>query len=69
MSILLTLQQRFPDLPTRFKNALDRLAENHILDPYNLPFQQDLSQAANKSGITKEFGYSARLDNKHERAP
>ena len=49
MSILLTLQQRFPDFPTRFKNALDRLAENHILDPYNLPFQRASSQAANRS--------------------
>ena len=69
MSIFFTLQQCFPDLPTRFKNALDRLAENHILDPYNLPFQQASSQAANKLGVTTEFGYSARLHNKPEKTP
>ena len=26
MSIVLTLKQRFPDFPARFKNALDQLA-------------------------------------------
>lgn len=44
MSIIFTLKQRFDDLQTRFKNALDRLAENHNLDPYTLFFQQDPPQ-------------------------
>jgi hypothetical protein len=40
MSIVLTLKQRFDDFPTRFKHALDQLAQNPELDPYNLLFQQ-----------------------------
>jgi transposase len=39
MSILFTLKQRFRDFQTRFKNALDRLAENPNLDPYMLLFE------------------------------
>lgn len=53
MSIFFTLQQRFPDFPTRFKNALGPLAENHIFDPYNLPFQQAPSQAVINQGLQK----------------
>ena len=43
MSIVLTLKQRFDDFQARFKNALDRLAEDSTLHPYNLLFQQDPS--------------------------
>jgi transposase len=39
MSIVLTLKQRFEHFPTRFKNALDQLAQNPNLDPYHLLFQ------------------------------
>ena len=46
MSILLTLKQRFDDFQTRFKNALDHLAQNPNLDPYNLLFKQNSSQPA-----------------------
>lgn len=46
MSILFTLKQRFSDFQTRFKTALDRLAENPNLDPYHLLFHQDSSQPA-----------------------
>lgn len=43
MSIVLTLKQRFDDFQTRFKTALDHLAENPNLDPYHLLFQRDPS--------------------------
>lgn len=43
MSIVLTLKQRFHDFQSRFKTALDHLAQNPNLDPYNLLFQQDPS--------------------------
>lgn len=43
MSIVLTLKQRFPDFPARFKNALDQLAQNPDLDPYKLLFKQEPS--------------------------
>jgi len=46
MSIVLTLKQRFDDFQTRFKNALDQLAEDPTLDPYNILFQQNSSQYA-----------------------
>ena len=46
MSIVLTLKQRFEDFPTRFKNALDQLAHNPELAPYNLLFQQHPSLPA-----------------------
>lgn len=46
MSLLFTLKQRFSDFQARFKNVLDRLAENSNLDPYNLLFQQTPSQPA-----------------------
>jgi transposase len=46
MSVLLTLKQRLSDFQSRFKDALDSLAENPNLDPYVLLFQQDPSQPA-----------------------
>jgi len=46
MSVVLTLKQHFDDFQTRFKTALDRLAEDPTLDPYNLLFQQNSSQSA-----------------------
>jgi hypothetical protein len=52
MNILFTLKQRFDDFQIRFKNPLDRLAENPNLDPYALLSQQDPSQPAHSRGIT-----------------
>lgn len=46
MSVVLILKQRFDDLQARFKNTLDRLAQNPNPDPYDLLFQQDPSQPA-----------------------
>jgi transposase len=46
MTIVLTLKQRFDDFQTRFKDALDQLAQNPNLDPYHLLFQQNPSQPA-----------------------
>ena len=46
MSVLLTLKQRFSDFQTRFKTALDSLAQNPSLHPYDLLFQQDPSHPA-----------------------
>jgi transposase len=43
MSIVLTLKQRFDDFQARFKHALDHLAQNPNLDPYNFLFKQDPS--------------------------
>jgi len=43
MTVLLTLKKRFDDFPTRFKNALDHLAENPGLDRYDLLFQPNPS--------------------------
>ena len=40
MSIVLTLKQRFPNFQTRFKHALDQLAQDPNLNPYLLLFQQ-----------------------------
>ncbi len=45
MTIILTLKQRFADLPTRFKRGLDQLARNPDLDPCNL-LKQDPSHPA-----------------------
>ncbi len=46
VSVLLTLKQRFSDFQARFKTALDRLAQNPNLDPYDLLFSQHPSQPA-----------------------
>ena len=46
MSVVVTLKQRFDDFQTRFKNALDCLAKNPNLDPYDLLFKQDPPQPA-----------------------
>lgn len=43
MSILLTLKKRCDDFQTRFKHALDQLAENPSLDPYQLLFDPQTS--------------------------
>jgi len=60
MSVVLTLKQHFDDFQTRFKNALDRLAENTNLHPYQVLFQQNPSQPAHKchheSGVVSGGG-------------
>jgi len=44
MTVLHTLKKRSPDVTIAFKSALDKLAEDGDIDPYNTVFSFDSSQ-------------------------
>ncbi|NQT83870.1 hypothetical protein HQ563_12645 [bacterium] len=43
MTVLLTLKKRCHDFQSRFKHAIDQLAENAHLDPHRLIFKPQFS--------------------------